>query len=210
MKTNLIGKLLVAVMAFSLVAGCKTSAQKPPDEVSLDEVPTTKPTTEAGEGPGPTPDVHGKLPALGMPGKVKTKILLPPPNPGESVSQFEGCLAETSPSEEDGTKYPVTVPGQTRSAPPKQPFLLAPTSGGVVVEHPLEHACCLRADVTTVLDGTMVKMTERLTGTPCRCRCHSIVRTAVGLERGSYTISLDTLDPMGNRKHVGDEAVAIP
>ncbi len=49
-------------------------------------------------------------------------------------------------------------------------------------------AACSAAAVETTLEAGRVTLTERLSGTPCRCRCGSTIRTAVGLEPGSWEV----------------------
>jgi hypothetical protein len=40
-----------------------------------------------------------------------------------------------------------------------------------------------------------VVVTETLSGTPCRCRCSSNLRTSVGLAPGTWQVELKTVAP---------------
>ncbi|MHB8879865.1 MAG: hypothetical protein ACYC8T_39755, partial [Myxococcaceae bacterium] len=62
--------------------------------------------------------------------------------------------------------------------------------GGVILSHELSHACCLKASVTSTLEGAKLTVRETLSGSPCRCMCQSTVKTAVGLSPGHYTLTL--------------------
>lgn len=132
---------------------------------------------------------HGPGPALKPPKPSFTsRLLLPPSTPGENVSDFTGCLSLQEATEESGARFP--APAVTRGPPPKDPVRLGPMGRGVVVSHGLVHACCLKGEVLSEVQGTQVIITERLTGMPCRCRCSSTLRTAVGLAPGEYTVIL--------------------
>jgi hypothetical protein len=115
-------------------------------------------------------------------------LLLPPGTPGESRTQFEGCLAQAEATEAAGSRFPSRA--QSRGAPAGPAVQVSTVSGGVLITHELSHACCLTAAVTSKVEGTKVLVRETLSGSPCRCLCQSTVRTAVGLSKGHYQLSL--------------------
>ncbi len=106
-------------------------------------------------------------------------------SPGASHTAVQGCLAVQSESE--ASRFPVPPP--TRSAPP--PVTVTAVPGGILVVHELAHACCLKSEVATRVEGESVVVSERLTGTPCRCMCSSTLRTSVGLLPGRWSVALD-------------------
>jgi hypothetical protein len=123
-----------------------------------------------------------------------------PPNPAQGPgpttrASFSGCLVAKS--EADAANHP--APPVTRSAPAPT-ARIDPVAGGVTVEHPLTHACCLTAAVTTRLEGRTAVVTERLSGSPCRCRCGSTIRTEVSLAPGSWTVAVELEDGSGTRR----------
>jgi hypothetical protein len=118
-------------------------------------------------GPGPGP-ASGRAP------------LVPPKEPGAHRMRLEGCLTDAT--EDADTRHPQVA---TRSTNPVKVDVLG---HGIVVTHTLDHSCCLAAAVETTLEPGRVTLTERLSGNPCRCRCGSTIRTAVGLEPGSWEV----------------------
>jgi hypothetical protein len=60
--------------------------------------------------------------------------------------------------------------------------------GGVRVVHEVSHACCLKSKIETGVSGSVVTITETLSGTPCRCMCSSTIVTSVRLGPGDYTL----------------------
>lgn len=119
----------------------------------------------AGQGTGPA---SGRAP------------LVPPTEPGAHRTRLEGCLTDAT--EDADTRHPQLA---TRGGTPVKVQVLG---HGIVVTHALDHSCCLAAAVETTLEPGRVTLTERLSGTPCRCRCSSTIRTAVGLEPGSWEV----------------------
>jgi hypothetical protein len=125
--------------------------------------------------------------------------------PGPTTrASFSGCLAATS--EADAANHP--APPVTRSAPAPTAKIVA-VAGGVSVEHPVTHACCLTAAVTTRLEGRTAVVNERLSGSPCRCRCGSTIRTEVSLAPGEWTVAVELEDSSGTRR-VAEQAVKVP
>jgi len=125
--------------------------------------------------------------------------------PGPTTrASFSGCLAAKS--EADAANHP--APPVTRSAPAPTARIVA-VAGGVSVEHPVTHACCLTAAVTTRLEGRTAVVTERLSGSPCRCRCGSTIKTEVSLAPGDWTIAVELEDSSGTRR-VAEQGVKVP
>lgn len=123
-------------------------------------------------------------------------MLVPPSTPGASRFGVEGCLAQTEQTEAAGSRFPAGPP--TRG-PARDSVQVSPLGTGSLVVHELEHGCCLKADVTSSLEGQTVTLTETLSGQSCRCRCRSTVRVAVGLRPGDYSLKIVT-DESGRRR----------
>jgi hypothetical protein len=117
--------------------------------------------------------------------------LTPPEGVGEVRFVTQGCLAEPT----RGEAFPAPAP--TRSAPGGGPVAVEvkPVKRGVLLSHPLEHACCLTARVEARTEGRVVTVTEQLEGKACRCRCGSTVKSAVALGAGEYTLKLQVREP---------------
>ena len=109
---------------------------------------------------------------MGGAGKIEA------PQVGQSLTSILGCL---NPDKSDSSKAPVS---------PQAGADVVPIAGGVVVTHNLIHACCLRAQVSSSIDGDFVTVREHLTGEPCKCDCTSTLRTAVGLRPGTWVVRL--------------------
>ncbi|MDQ3264186.1 MAG: hypothetical protein M3Y59_11075 [Myxococcota bacterium] len=114
-----------------------------------------------------------------------SRLLIPPAKPGEIVADFAGCLSLAEATAEAGARFPVPPP--TRGPNPDQ-VRVNPMGEGIVIAHELSHACCLQGEATARVEGTKLVVTEKLTGTPCRCMCASTIRSAVGLSPGTYTV----------------------
>jgi len=128
------------------------------------------------------------------------------PEPGKSRTHITGCLGVASGSDADGDRFPAPPP--TRAAPAPAVSLTA-RAGAVTVKHELQHACCLRADVSTTVAGSVAEIHEKLGGNPCRCRCRSTIQTEIGLAPGTYTVRV-VLEESGGPKTVATEQVTVP
>lgn len=200
------------LLAAALLAGCassKVDAPAPPAQGAVAPapppaapaaVPVASPVPPAIAVPAPVPVAAPAAPApaatpapvtrptIGHAGGAPTAAapaLLPPGDPGTSRSVLAGCLLAAS--EAEAGRFP--PPPALRSAGPK--VTLAPVAGGALVSHELEHACCLKGEVATRLEGRTAIVRERLLGTPCRCRCASTLRTAVALTPGRWTVAVE-------------------
>lgn len=149
---------------------------------------TERPATDATQS---QPPADALKPAPGLKG-----LLIAPTTPGASRVALDGCLAQAEASESAGSRFPAPAP--TRG-PSKPSVSVAPTGGGVLVEHELVHGCCLHGDVKSSLEGRTVTLVETLSGETCRCRCRTTVRAAVGLSPGDYTLRVVTEEP-GHRQ----------
>jgi hypothetical protein len=175
---------LIAALALAGGAACHRS-ECTRDEAEPNTAPAA-PVTEAdaqpsGHGPlllgdGETIDLkgHGAGPASG------SAPLVPPSEPGAHRMRLEGCLTDAT--EDADTRHPQLA---SRGADAVKVEVLG---HGIVVTHALDHSCCLAAAVETTLEPGRVTLTERLSGTPCRCRCGSTIRTAIGLKPGSWGV----------------------
>ena len=172
---------LAAVLALAL--GCAR------DRV---EVTPTKPATAEGSCPEPPPAAAPPAaPAEQKPAPTfQGKLLLPPSTPGESKSELSGCLS-AAPSEAEGARFPAARrAGPGRESAVRAEVRVNPMGKGVLVSHDLDHGCCLKADVTTRMEGEKLVLLEQLSGAACRCTCASTIRTAVGLAPGRYVLSV--------------------
>lgn len=173
---------LCAAAAALLTVACKTddAAQTSPTQTPTASDPTSPPTPPT--SPPQTEPKHGPL-----------RALIPPSTPGESKVAIAGCLKEGAKSDTDGDRFPAP-PENARSGPGDKPDVqLSVLGDGVLVNHTLNHACCLTAEVTSKLDGQTLKITEKLSGNPCRCRCQSSIQTAVGLPLGAYQVEVEVI-----------------
>jgi hypothetical protein len=118
----------------------------------------------------------------------------PPASAVPSRAVFSGCLLATN--EAEAAHHP--PPPVTRSQGPAARITAMP--GGVTVEHPLTHACCLTGAVTTRLEGRTAVVSEKLAGTACRCRCGSTIRTEVTLAPGAWTVIVELDDGSGPQR----------
>jgi hypothetical protein len=125
------------------------------------------------------PNGRGALAAAAL-----ANILQPPAEAGAHRFAVEGCAAT-----------PEVEPPATRSLPPPDKVEASALEGGVLLTHEVAHACCLSAATAVTLEGTKVVVTETLSGSPCRCRCSSSLRTAVGLEPGTWQVEVKTVSP---------------
>jgi hypothetical protein len=98
---------------------------------------------------------------------------------------FSGCLLAAT--EAEAAAHP--APPVTRALGPAA--RITAIAGGVAVEHPLTHACCLTGAVTTRLEGRTVVVSEKLSGSACRCRCGSTIRSEFSLAPGGWTVVVE-------------------
>lgn len=191
----------VLLGALALAVAC---AQDRPVRVSTAQSKTLGSDTACAVGDGQPPGLpaDGLEPAATPVRPVfQSKPLLPPQRPGESVSEMTGCLAPESRTEGGGARSPAAGHSVVR---------LNPIFEGMIVTHELDHACCLRAEISTAVEGAQLRVMEILSGTPCRCRCASTIRTAVGLAPGTYTVWVAVQEPDGRLTvaHTGEVTLA--
>jgi len=110
----------------------------------------------------------------------------------EWQTEVEGCLALKG-----------AEPPPTRSAPSKavDQVNVESVSGSLRVAHQLHHACCLNSETRVERAAGIVRLTERLTGTPCRCQCDSTIKTRIRLEAGDRELSVQ-LEEKGATREV--------
>jgi len=160
----------------------------------------------AAPSPAASPAAPPAAPLASSPPGGSAQAAPPPAAPStapHSRTAFSGCLLAAN--EADAAKHP--PPPVTRAAGPVARITAVP--GGVSVEHPLTHACCLTGAVTTRLEGRTAVVTERLSGVACRCRCGSTIRTELSLAPGAWTVAVD-LDEGGGPKRVAQSEVVVP
>lgn len=127
--------------------------------------PSVAPRPSAPQGPAAPPSAPLPSPPLEPASAAATAVRFD--------TEVEGCLAAASEQEMAGF-----LPN-TRAAP--SGVELASDAGGVRVVHRFAHACCLKSETTAERTGGLVTLNERLSGTPCRCRCSSALRTRLEL-----------------------------
>jgi hypothetical protein len=145
------------------------------------------------------PVVHGAL----SHGPASAGAPLPPADAGGSRTTLSGCLLAAD--EAAAARFP--PPPVTRTGGAAAVTLKA-VAGGVLVEHSLSHACCLKAKVSTGLAGRTATVLTQLSGTPCRCMCGSTLRTAVSLPPGAWSVAVD-LEEGGARHQVHRQEIQV-
>jgi hypothetical protein len=149
-------------------------------EVKADERPTAPPP---GLAQGPRSVEPGARPVR------LAGLLLPPAELGTHRSAVSGCAAESGQAPQ-----PARGPEPMRAPPPADAVEVSGLPTGVVVTHEVPHACCLSERTEVLVQEQRVTIVERFEGQPCRCRCGSSIRTAVGLAPGSYTVEVLTVE----------------
>lgn len=175
-----------------------SAAQPPPVE------PSTAPVGHGGSAPAPAPaQPESAVTAAGSPssggassdgGELATSRI------GAWKTEVEGCL--TRPREQQAA---------LRSSATRAPEAVD-VSGDqayVRVEHRLSHACCLTSQTTVDRDAGTLRLRERLTGEPCRCRCDSTIRTLIAREPADRELVVE-LDENGARREVHRAPLPAP
>lgn len=137
--------------------------------------------------------------AGGFPG-VEMSTLTPPTQPGQSRSSFTGCV--TAASEQEGLAF-----AATRSS--TEVVKVSPVPGGAQVFHDFSHACCLKARVSTEVQGRVVLVREEMFGAACRCICTSAITTAVSLEPGTWNVAVELVSD-GESRTIASQDVEVP
>jgi len=204
---------LVALAVGAALAACGRRAAEPSPgpgpgaQPAAATAPTPRPepaATPAASAAAPAPlPAQGSLVHPTQASRDAARTPAPPQEKGASRTEVQGCLAVASEAEAAG--FP--APPVTR-APGPPPVRVSPVTGGVLVEHTLTHACCLKAVVTSHAEQGTATVSEALVGNPCRCRCGSTVRTAVALPPGRWTVALDLTDSGGTRR-VSEDSVEV-
>lgn len=174
----------LATLLGALLASCCANPSK--------TGPTTGPTTGASVASAPMPSVSFEKPAAPppvatAPSSAEPSPAAPAPASEASVSsRFEGCLTEADPE--------ATA---TRSIPKPDRVEVETESGAIHVAHHLNHACCLQAQTRVEQAGQIITLVEKLSGTPCRCRCASVIRSVIAAPSGGYELRLRLEQPSG-------------
>ena len=109
---------------------------------------------------------------------------------GEWQTEVEGCLALKG-AAPAATRSPVRAADEVR---------VESTGGYVRVAHQLRHACCLNGETRVERAAGVVRLTERLTGNPCRCQCDSTIKTRFRLEASDRELSVQLEDKLAARE----------
>ncbi len=127
-------------------------------------------TVQAGEATDPVP---------------KTKDAPKPaeaPAPMKIESSISGCLAKAEAERKEG--------GAARGTPAPKGLDVTVHSWGLMINHSIQHTCCLSAKVDTKVEMNHITVSEVLSGTVCRCVCNSTLVTRVELSPGDYTVDV--------------------
>jgi len=170
--------LLVAAALVLSCSGCTREPAKGDVKAAATATAAAESASTAQNASDP-PTGRGELAAGAL-----ARILQPPAEEGGHRFAVEGCAAT-----------PNVEPPATRGLPPEDKVEASALEGGVLLTHEVGHACCLSAATAVVLEGNKVVVTETLSGTPCRCRCSSSLRTAVGLKPGTWQVEVKTVVP---------------
>lgn len=131
--------------------------------------------------------------------------LLPPDEPGQSVSESQGCLSGDEHTLATGARWP--PPSGDR---PRDAVRVNPLSTGLLITHELAHPCCLQARVSATVQGGAVRVVETLGGGACACRCASRLRTAVGLAPGRYSVAVVVRGPGSEERTAYSGTAELP
>lgn len=151
----------------------------------------------------PRPDTAADSSAAAL--AAEANVALAPiaaPEPGKSSVRVVGCAAKPMAPEEAERRPP-----ETRAFVPDRLGIEA-VHGGVLIEHRVQHACCLTAAVDAQVREQVVTVQEVLSGKPCRCMCGSTLRTVVGLSPGSYSVHV-RLDNVGRMQELPEKVVTV-
>lgn len=86
----------------------------------------------------------------------------------EPLVSVSGCLANPEGAEQYAAR--------TRSTAKRDTVAIAEEGNAFVITHSLGHECCLKLETSRTTEGDALVLHERLTGTPCHCRCDSRIR----------------------------------
>ena len=146
----------------------------------------------------PPGGLPGPPASAGFPRPVfRSRPLLPPQRPGQSMSEALGCLA--------GER--TAIAGARHPAPRElleggDSVRVNPLEGGLLITHQFAHPCCLRATLSATVEGATVRVSEVLGGKPCGCLCASRLRTAIALAPGRYSVEIAVRGPAGEERTV--------
>jgi hypothetical protein len=149
----------------------------------------TAPAPAPGSPPAPAQEEEPEVVAPSIEQDVK------PVGIHKVVSTVRGCLGRANLGQEPEVRLP---PKRGESEP--LPELLAEAyDWGLVVRHKLRLPCCLKGAVDAEIEGELVVVTQRLTGTPCNCYCWSTISTRVGLPPGDYDLLVEQVGPVSEQ-----------
>lgn len=106
------------------------------------------------------------------------------PIPGQTTTTISGCLTQA-----DGKPVASNTRGGS-AVTPEAGLEVKGHSWGLLVSHSIHHACCLKGDVETSVEGNRVTVRELLSGKPCRCICSSTLTTRIPLLPGEYSVDV--------------------
>jgi hypothetical protein len=107
------------------------------------------------------------------------------------VSTVRGCLGRAN----LGQDPEVRLPPERGDDEPIPELLAEAYDWGLVVRHKLRHPCCLKGAVDAEIEGGLVVVTQKFSGTPCNCYCWSTIFTRVGLPPGDYDLLVEQVGP---------------
>ncbi len=187
-------KLLCLALLASAVACAKSQ--------SVDEPASDGASPQAAvEATDPAPADVGDVAATVASRPTLPATIEPKTAPTEPTYAIKGCAA----------------PDTARTAPTRgtpedkvsEAYAVTAIAGGVVISHKVPHACCLKGEVETKVDGNVVTVTEKLTGKPCRCLCGSGIETIVPVAAGEYEVKLVLEQPNSTPRAVTSQKVTV-
>lgn len=212
-------RIRVVVLLLAAAAGCSGRAHRSPP--APDSAATQAPAPEESGAKKPAPQSSTVEPATGVrpppsPGEASPSAgpaatsgapggaLAPPAVPGAQAVRLSGCV--TAGDEAAARRFIARSPS-SEAAPG---VTVTPVAGGVRVLHRLTHACCLKAEIASRLDGDRLIVTERLWGEPCRCQCASTLETAVAVPPGRTRVTVVVERPRSDPERVHEAVVDVP
>lgn len=161
------------------------------------------PTPSGGSAESPTPTAEVPPAPASEQGQAPAAAAALPVELNASTSSLAGCLASPEGTEQAPRSRAAMDPAQQ-----KPELDVQVVDGGIRVAHDLSHACCLKSKIETSVSGKTVKVTEMLSGTPCRCICSSTITTSVRLAPGEYTLEV-LVDDNGQKRSTPPQKVVV-
>ncbi len=163
--------------------------------VALLSCATAPPAEASKTAPARADESEAELPPTPPTTPIAPEPAMEPVALNQVEATVRGCLANTNLGKDPEQRLP-----PKRGADEPLPELLAEAyDWGLVVKHDLRHPCCLKGAVDAEIEGNLVVVTERFSGTPCNSHCWSTVVTRVGLPKGSYDLLVEQVGSVAEK-----------